>query len=217
MAVEKKFLQKRLEDIQVKDFLKKELDKAGVSSIEIQKTPVATRIFIKVRRPGAVVGRKGSGIKTITETLTRQFHIENPQLEIIELSNATLDAQLVAEKIGRSIEAMNKVKQVMRFSLNDVMNAGAIGCEIRVAGKVQGKGAKAKAMKVRAGYLKKSGEPVKLVKVGKYVAHLKAGAIGILVKIVPPGTVFPDTLHVEKIKRATEQPKAEETAQEKVE
>lgn len=217
MAVEKKFLQKRLEDIQVKDFLKKELDKAGVSSIEIQKTPVATRIFIKVRRPGAVVGRKGSGIKIITETLTRQFHIENPQLEIIELSNATLDAQLVAEKIGRSIEAMNKVKQVMRFSLNDVMNAGAIGCEIRIAGKVQGKGAKAKAMKVRAGYLKKSGEPVKLVKVGKYVAHLKAGAIGILVKIVPPGTVFPDKLHIEKIKRATEQPKTEETAQEKVE
>ncbi|VVB70169.1 30S ribosomal protein S3 [uncultured archaeon] len=214
MAVEKKFLQKRLEDIQVKDFLKKELDKAGVSSIEIQKTPVATRIFIKVRRPGAVVGRKGSGIKAITETLTKQFHIENPQIEIIEVGNSSLDPQLVAEKIGRSIEAMNKVKQVMRFTLNDVMNAGAIGCEIRIAGKVQGKGAKAKAIKVRQGYLKKSGEPVKLVKVGKYVSHMKAGAIGILVKIVPPGTIFPDKINMEKARMKQEQPKAEEKVNE---
>lgn len=203
MAVEKKFLQKRLEDIQVKDFLKKELDKAGVSSIEIQKTPVATRIFIKVRRPGAVVGRKGSGIKTITDTLIKQFHIENPQIEIIELTNASLDPQLVAEKIGRSIEGQAKVKQVLRYALSDVMQAGAIGCEIRIAGKIQGKGAKAKAMKIRQGYLKKSGESVKLVKVGKYVAYLKAGAIGITVKIVPPGTIFADKIDLDSIKASS--------------
>ena len=200
MAVEKKFLQKRLDDIEVKDFLKKELDKAGISKIEIQKTPIATRIFIEVRRPGAVVGRKGSGIKAITETLTKQFHIENPQIELIELTNTSLDPQLVAEKIGRSIEGMAKVKQVLRYALSDVMNAGAIGCEIRIAGKIQGKWAKAKAIKVRQGYLKKSGESTKLVKVGKYVSSLKAGCIGITVKIVPPGTIFADKIDLDKIK-----------------
>lgn len=196
MASEKKFIKKALNDFAVTNFLNRELEKAGVSSISITKTPLATRIAINVRRPGMVVGKKGAAIKELTEVLQKEYGIENPQIEVIEVMNPTLDARLVAEKIGRQIELRGNVKQVMRFTLNDVMNAGAIGVEIRIAGKVVGKGGKAKTLAVRAGYLKKSGEQVKKVDVGRYTAYLKAGAIGITVKLVPPGTIFSDQLSI---------------------
>jgi small subunit ribosomal protein S3 len=87
----------------------------------------------------------------------------------------------------------------MRIALREVMASGALGAEIRVAGKVVGKGAKAKALTVRSGYLKKSGELMKLVDVGHYTAYLKAGAIGVTVRIVPPGTVFSDQVSAMEI------------------
>jgi small subunit ribosomal protein S3 len=124
--------------------------------------------------------------------LSARFGIENPQIEVVEVEKPDLDAKLVAERVGKQIELKPRVKPIMRISLREVMNAGALGAEIRVAGKVAGKGAKAKALSVRAGYLKKSGEAMKLVSVGHYTAYLKAGAIGVTVKIVPPGTVFAD-------------------------
>ncbi len=211
MAVEKKFLKKALNDIQVKGYLEAELKRAGVSSIEIQKTPIATRITLRVEKPGVVVGKKGAAITTLSENLTKRFGIENPQLEVIEVLKPELDAKLVAERIGRQVEMRGKIKQILRFALKDIMGAGAIGAEIRVAGKIVGKGGKARVLTVRAGYLKKSGEPTKLVKQGRYVAYLKAGAIGIKVQIVPPGTVFPDQIKAREIQLTEEQANAAAT------
>ncbi|MFH1200289.1 MAG: 30S ribosomal protein S3 [Candidatus Micrarchaeota archaeon] len=198
MAVEKKFLHKAISEQIVKDYLGKELSGAGVSTITIQKTPLATRIAIRVRRPSVVIGKKGSNIKAVSEELTRQFGIENPQLDVIEVEKPELDAQLVCQRIARQIEIEGNVKQTMRFNMNDVMNAGALGCEIRVAGKVVGKGGKAKSIRMRKGYLKKSGDVMKLVDRAMATAYLKAGAIGVLVKIVPPGTIFPDATKVDE-------------------
>ncbi|MFH0973833.1 MAG: 30S ribosomal protein S3 [Candidatus Micrarchaeota archaeon] len=199
MAVEKKFIKTALADLAVKMFLEKELERAGVSKVEIQKTPIATRISIFVRRPGIVVGKRGKAIKDLCDDLQARFEIENPQIEVVEVEKPDLDARLVAERVGKQIELKPRIKPIMRIALRDVMNAGALGAEIRVAGKVVGKGAKAKALTVRDGYLKKSGEAMKLVNVGHYTTYLKAGAIGITVKIVPPGTVFADQVSAIKI------------------
>ncbi|MEM0475298.1 MAG: 30S ribosomal protein S3 [Candidatus Norongarragalinales archaeon] len=195
MAVEKKFVKTALADLAVKMFLDRELERAGVSKIEIQKTPIATRISIFVRRPGIVVGKKGKAIKELCDELTSRFAIENPQIEVVEVERPELDAKLVAERVGKQIELKPRIKPIMRAALREVMNSGALGAEIRVAGKVVGKGAKAKALTARAGYLKKSGEAMKLVNVGRYTAYLKAGAIGVTVRIVPPGTVFSDQVN----------------------
>lgn len=192
MASERKFVLKALHDFDVKEFLGKELSSAGVSSIEIQKTPIATRITIAVRRPGLVVGKKGKTIKDITDVLKTIYGIDNPQIEVIEVQNPSLDAILMAEKIGRQLEVKGQVKSVMRFAVKEIMDAGAVGTEVRCAGKLVGKGGKAKNVAIRKGYLKKSGEEAKKVKVGTFTAYLKAGAIGITVKIVLPGTQFSD-------------------------
>lgn len=198
MAVEKKFIKKALNYLKVKEFLEKELEKAGVSSIIVQKTPIATRISLHVRRPGIVVGKRGSSIKELSELLQTKFGLDNPQIEVIEVDNPSLDAKLMAEKIGKQIELRGNAKRVMRMALSEIMGAGAVGAEIRVAGKIIGKGGKAKTLKVREGYLKKSGELVKLVRKGKFVAYLKAGAIGVSVEIVPPDTLFPDQVNLEQ-------------------
>jgi small subunit ribosomal protein S3 len=196
MASERKFVRKALADYAVKEYLEKELARAGVSKIELQKTPIATRIALFVRRPGVVVGKGGKTIQQVTEVLQRQYGIENPQLEVIEVENPALDPRLVAERVGSQIEIRGNAKRVARFALMDIMNAGALGAEIRIAGKIVGKGGKAKTVKVRAGFLKKSGEPMKLVQEGRYVAYPKAGAIGVKVRIVPPGTIFPDQIRL---------------------
>ncbi len=214
MAIEKRFIQKALDDLTVKDFLFKELDKSGVSSIAIQRTPIATRITARVRKPGMVVGKKGKAIKDICDELSRRFGIENPQFEVVEVMKPELDAKLVAEKIGHRIELRPNIKPVMRMALREVMEAGALGVEIQVAGKIVGKGGKAKTVRVRSGYLKKSGEPVKMVSKGHYVAYLKAGAVGISVSIVPPNIVFPDSIKVPKAGEFTfKETVAEETAE----
>ncbi len=194
MAVEKKFIQQALDDLQVKDFLTKELDKAGVSSIALQKTPIATRITVRVRRPGLVVGKKGKAIKDLCDLITRKFGIENPQFEVIEVAQPALDAQLMAEKIARRLEMRPNVKPIMRMAVREVMDAGALGVELQAAGKIVGKGGKAKTFRMRNGYLKKSGEPANLVRKGHFVAYLKAGAVGISVSIVPPDARFPDAI-----------------------
>ncbi len=216
MASEKKFIQKAIVDFSIKEFLQRELVNAGVSSIDIQKTPIATRIAITVRRPGLVVGKKGQTIKDISDSLQKNYGVENPQIEVIEVAQPSLDAKLMAEKIGRQLETKGNAKTAMRFALREIMSAGAIGAEIRAAGKLVGKGGKAKSTTIRAGFLKKSGEESKKMGVGKFTSYLKAGAVGITVKIAPPGTMFADNVDVSKLVIPTE-PLAEETAKQAVE
>nr|AJS11998.1 ribosomal protein S3-domain protein [uncultured archaeon] len=184
-------LKKTIGGLHVKQFLFKELERAGVSSIEIQKTPIATRISIAVRRPAVVVGKRGNSIRDLCDILEKQYSIENPQIEVVQVAEPELDAKIVAEKIAHRIENKPRVKPIMRIALKEIMEAGALGAEIRVAGKVVGKGGKAKTLTVRKGYLKKSGEALKIVRSGKATARLSAGAIGISVHIVTADMVFP--------------------------
>lgn len=208
MATEKKFVRKALDDFEVKEFLEKQLARAGVSSVSIQRTPIATRITIAVQRPGIVVGKRGAAISELAEELKR-FGIDNPQIEVIEVPVPSLDAKLMAGRIGRYIEVRGNAKQAMRMALREIMSAGAIGAEVRVAGKIVGKGGKAKALTVRAGFLKKSGELMKLVQEAKYTAYPKAGAIGVTVRILPPGVGLPDKVDVNQI-QASASPSQEE-------
>ncbi|MFH1779982.1 MAG: 30S ribosomal protein S3 [Candidatus Micrarchaeota archaeon] len=184
MSIAKKVIKAAINELEIKTFLNSQLEKAGVSKTSIQKTPIATRISITVRKPGMVVGRKGANIRDLCRILETEYHIENPQIEVLEVMEPALDAKLMAEKIGKKIEARPNVKPILRRALEEIMNADPLGAEIRVAGKIVGKGGKAKTITVRAGYLKKSGEDLKKVCRGTYTASLKAGTIGITVKIL---------------------------------
>ena len=69
----------------LKDFLRERIKEAGFSDVEISKTPTGTRIVLHVTRPGIVIGRKGSGIRELTEKLGTDFGLKNPQISVSEI------------------------------------------------------------------------------------------------------------------------------------
>ncbi|OIO21696.1 30S ribosomal protein S3 [Candidatus Micrarchaeota archaeon CG1_02_47_40] len=192
MGVERKFIEDAIVKYRVSRFLEQELDRAGFSRLEIQRTPLVTRIAVEVTNPGKVIGRKGRTIKELTDAISREFKLENPQISVVEITNQSRQPRLVAKKACRYIEQGKKVRAILHSLLREVMGAGALGAEIIAAGKIAAKGARAKKLRVAAGYIPKAGEPARLVDSAHVTAYPKSGAIGVLVRIVQPGTVFPD-------------------------
>ncbi len=191
MIYREKFIEEPLLKYEVLRFLEDELDRVGVANIDIQRTPLVTRIILEVANPARLIGRKGAYINQLAEKIKTKFGIQNPQISVVEVKNFYLEPRLVGKKAARLIEMGRKVRPIVHRLLNEIMASGAIGAEIRVAGAMS-KGTRAKKFRAQRGYIPKAGEPVRLVKEAHVVAVTKVGAIGITVRIVPPGTEFPD-------------------------
>jgi small subunit ribosomal protein S3 len=192
MVVERKFVDDAIIKVNITKYLEEALNKAGFSRVEIQKTPVITRITVFVSNPGRVIGRGGQTIDLLTNTLKTRFNIDNPQISVAEVKNPRLEPRLVAKYIANSLERGANARSLLHSAIKDIMVNGALGAEIVAAGKLAAKGARAKTIKVRLGYLPKAGDFTKLVDEAKLATYPKYGAIGITVRIVQPGTVFPD-------------------------
>ncbi len=192
MVSEKKFIEDATVKLRISRYLEKALNRAGFSRVIIQKTPMITRIVVYVTNPGRVIGRGGQTINDLTETLKNKFHIENPQISVSEIENPKLEPRLIAKYISDSLERGINARRLLHSAIKDVMINGALGAEIIASGKLAAKGAKARQIKLRLGYLPKSGDSTKLVDEAKITAYPKYGAIGIVVRIVQPGTKFPD-------------------------
>ncbi|MBI5159435.1 30S ribosomal protein S3 [Candidatus Micrarchaeota archaeon] len=199
MAVEKKFIEDAIARYRVATFLEHELDRAGFSKVDIQRTPMVTRIAVEVTTPGKVIGRKGKTIRDLTDAVQKEFGIDNPQISVVDVRNADLEPRLVAKKVVKLIEMGKNVRRMLHASLKTVMDAGAMGAEIVASGKIAAKGGRSKSLRVVAGYIPKAGEPARLVRRSHVTAYPKSGAIGVLVRIVPPGTIFPDKGEIKKI------------------
>jgi len=219
--IERQFITQKIKEQQIQEFIAKYLDKAGYSHTEIQKTPLGEKIIIYTSRPGLVVGRKGENIRKLTETLKNKFKMENPQIEIGEIENQFLDVQFVADRIVSTFERFGSksFKSIGYKTLQNIMDAGAIGAEIVISGKVPS--ARAKSWRFSAGYLKKSGD-ISENKVKKVwtAANLKSGTIGIKVRIMTPDIQLPDRVEIRKkeikVEEMEEEPKeTEKEAKEK--
>lgn len=214
--IERKFVAQKIKEFQIQEFIEQNLKKVGHSHTKLVKTPLGEKIVVYASRPGLVVGRKGENIKRLTKILKRKFELENPQIEISEIENPNLDAQIVAERIANSLERFGtqKFKGVGHKTMSDVMSAGALGVEIIISGKIPS--ARAKSWRFYQGYLKKCGEPSLQVRKAITQAQLKAGTVGIQVSIMPPDAVLPDRIKVIKGVEA-EEAKAEPSAEKKEE
>lgn len=200
--IERKFVAERLKEHKIQEFISDSLKNVGHSHTRLQRTPMGEKVVIFASRPGLVVGRKGENIKKLTSQLKKRFKLENPQIEISEVEDPNLDAQIVAERIASTLErfGVNKFKGVGHKTMSDVMNAGALGVEIVISGKVPSQ--RAKSWRFYRGYLKKCGNvSVEGVRRAKALAVLKSGGVGVKVAIMPPGTALPDDIEVrEEIK-----------------
>ena len=208
--IERNILKQKIKEYQVKDFLETELFGAGFSKAEIKRTPLGEKIIVHTSRPGMVVGRSGKNIKDLTETLKTRFNLDNPQIEINEIKKTSLDANLMAEKIAISLQRFgsNRFKNIIHKAAEEIMRSGAKGVEILLSGKVPS--ARARRWRISQGYLKKCGEPALVnVDVSYKVAKIKAGVVGIIVKIMPPNVVLPDHMEI-RIEEENEEVKDEE-------
>ncbi len=188
--------------VKVKEYLAKELERAGIGEIDIQRTPLETRVIIYAQRPGIVIGKKGLTIKSLTETLAQEYEIYNPQIEVNDLGVPALSAPVMAKSIASSLERGFHFRRAAYQALNDIMNAGAIGAQITISGKLTGE--RSRTEKFVKGYIKHCGEPSEtLVLKGFAEAAPKLGRIGVKVKILPPGAVLPDDIKT-KAERAKE-------------
>lgn len=192
MAIETKFIDDSIVKLNISKYLGKELTRAGFSRVEIQKTPVLTRITVYVLNPGRVIGRGGRTIDTITEAIKTKFKVENPQINVMKVDNKMLEPLLVAKGIAERLERGMNARRTIQSTLKEVISNGALGVEIVASGKLAAKGARAKTIRKSIGYIPKAGDVVELVKEANATAYPKYGAIGVRVRIVPPGTVFPD-------------------------
>jgi small subunit ribosomal protein S3 len=194
---EKKFVVFKKEELGVKEYIKNELGKGRISSVLITYTPVGEKIVISTNKPGLVIGRKGEKIEELTRVLKKRFKLDNPHIEIREILDSRLDAQLMADEIALALERQGsmKFKVIAYKTLQEIMKAGALGAEIVMAGRLPSE--RAKAWRFSQGYLKKTGNPAKVVDRAQAQAVNLTGVTGISVSILPPNAHIHDKIVVD--------------------
>ena len=195
--IERQFVSQRTKEQQIQEYIRQNLAKAGHSHTKLQRTPLGEKITIYTSHPGLIVGRSGENIKRLTFALRKKFGLENPQIEIGDVENPNLDAQLVAEKIALSMERFgtSKFKGIMHKAMDDVIRSGAMGAEIVISGKIPS--SRAKSWRIKGGHIKKCGDAaMNYVLKAKVEALLKTGIVGVKVNIMPPGILLADSIKV---------------------
>jgi small subunit ribosomal protein S3 len=217
---EKKFVRFKEEELGIKEYIKRSLGKGRISDVVIEYTPVGEKIVVSTNRPGLVIGRKGDKINQLTTTLKKRFKLDNPHIEIRDIIDSNLDAQLVADSIALNLERRGsiKFKLIAYRTLGDIMKSNALGVEIVLSGKLPSD--RARTWRFAQGYLKKTGEPAKVVNRAMAQAKTQQGVVGIKVSILPPDAHIHDKIVVngklrDEIMKAPEEEIVEEKPKKK--
>lgn len=197
--IERYFIQQAFKKLMLETYLAPQLRSAGFVGVDVVKTPIATRVIINVTRPGLAIGKKGKTIKNLTKELEEKFGYENPQIEVQEVKEPELNAKACVDRIVTLIERGYSWRSVVYRVMEDAIAHNAQGIEIVLRGVLAGKGNRAKHERVAKGYMKKAGEQAYLVDYAQGMAVPKFGAIGVKVKIIKPGIVFPDKRSIHEI------------------
>ncbi|WP_455449021.1 30S ribosomal protein S3 [Natrinema thermotolerans] len=195
MADEHQFIENGLQRSQIDEFFQEELGRAGYGGMDVAKTPMGTQIVLKAEKPGMVIGKGGENIRKVTTTLEERFNLEDPQIDVQEVEEPDLNARIVADRLANALERGWYFRKAGHTTIDRIMEAGALGAEIVLSGKVTG--ARSRVEKFNRGYIKHNGEPAEtVVDHGQGVAVMKLGTIGVDVKIIPPGAELPDDFEV---------------------
>ncbi len=180
---ERIFIQKAKDQVTLEEFVRKRFDEAKTGMIEIQYTPIVTRIIIHTVTPGLIVGSGGERIRATVEELKAKYSLRNPQIDVQRIENQFLDPHVVAQNIAKQLERGTNHKRLGEFYVSRIMQSGAVGCELVMAGKLSGQ--RSRTERFSAGYLKKCGDPAqKDVLKGFALANPKLGNIGVKVSIM---------------------------------
>jgi small subunit ribosomal protein S3 len=208
-------------NMELDEYLSSTLKDAGYGGVDVQKTPIGTRITLNVTRPGLVIGRKGVGIKDITSKLETKFGLANPQISVMEVQVPELNPKIMCNRIAQLIERGTAFRRACLWTINTISNAGALGAEVTVSGKLRSE--RAHFEKHSVGVLPKSGDMAdKVVKVGVTHVLSKMGLMGIQLRIalkdqVPQEFEYSDVTSAEEQLAAEKQPEPQQQQQQQPE
>jgi small subunit ribosomal protein S3 len=134
---EKNFSGKLHEDLMLRKYIRKRMPNAGISEIEIKRTPKRITLTIHTARPGIVIGKKGSEVDRLKEELQR-ITSQDIQINIHEIKRPELDAYLVSENIVRQLESKVSFRRAMKRAITSTMRMGAEGVRIICSGRLGG-------------------------------------------------------------------------------
>lgn len=145
-ADNKNFADYLIEDNKIREFVKSTLFSAGISKIEIERFAKRVRINIYTAKPGMVIGKGGSGIESLKKSLEALINTSNAEdkksktvlINIVEVKNTEVDAQLVAENIAAQLEKRVSFRRAMKQTIQRAMRAGAKGVKTACAGRLGG-------------------------------------------------------------------------------
>ena len=218
----RKLVDRNVERHLVKEFLMNNTKGAGFGSLEFERvlnrqtnTPQDI-ITVSADRPGMVIGSKGKIIKELQRRLNEEFSLLQPKLMVEEIDTPTLNAQVQAEKIASAMERGWYYRRAGASAATNIMDAGARGVLITIAGKLTG--SRNRTQKFLMGHVKYCGETaLQHMDKGYAVAVKKLGTIGVTVEIMRSGTRLPHEISIfseeELAIRASEQKIAEEASQ----
>ena len=184
----------------LKDYLRQKIKDAGFSGVDISKTPTGTRIALHVTRPGIVIGRKGSGIRELTDTLGSKFGLKNPQISVVEIPKPELSPNVMCTRLASHIERGTAFRRATMWTMQQIMDGGAMGVQITVSGKLRGD--RSAFEKHSAGILPRAGHHADVI-VAEDIAHVKTpmGLIGVRIRIARKDKFIPEFELKEKPKK----------------
>ena len=189
----------------LKDYLREKIKDAGFENVEVSKTPTGTRVVLHVTRPGIVIGRKGTGIKELTEKLESDYGLKNPQIAVEEITKPELSPEVMCNRMASHLERGTAFRRATMWTIQQIMEGGAMGTEITISGKLRGD--RSAFEKHSQGILPRAGHHADVI-VAEDIAHVETpmGLIGVRIRIAKKERLIPEF----EMKGKTQEEKDEE-------
>ena len=205
MSAVKNVIKDNYNMVLLKDYLRSKIKDAGFSNVEVSKTPTGTRVVLHVTRPGIVIGRKGTGIKELTEKLETEYGLKNPQIAVEEITKPELSPEVMCNRMASHLERGTAFRRATMWTIQQIMEGGAMGVEITISGKLRGD--RSAFEKHRQGILPRAGHHADVI-VSEDIAHVETamGLIGVRIRIAKKEKLIPEF----EMKGKTQEQKDEE-------
>jgi len=191
----RKTIHRNVERNLVREFLLKENERSGFGGLTFNRTPEGTKVTLSAEQVGRVIGRRGKTIHELQRRLQNDFELFNPQLEVEEIEEPRVNAQVMASRLSSSLERGWFFRRAGHSTVENIMDAGARGCIVILSGKITG--ARHRVEKFQKGHIKYCGETaLQHMDVGFSTAVKKLGTIGCTVRIMRPGTKLPHEISI---------------------
>ena len=191
MSAVKNVIKDNYNMVLLKDYLRSKIKDAGFSNVEVSKTPTGTRVVLHVTRPGIVIGRKGTGIKDLTEKLESDFGLKNPQIAVEEITKPELSPEVLCNRMASHLERGTAFRRATMWTIQQIMEGGAMGGEITISGKLRGD--RSAFEKHSQGILPRAGHHADVI-VSEDIAHVETpmGLIGVRIRIAKKEKLIPE-------------------------